>query len=144
MSYQLKRIDPYWHTHPMIPTAVAIGGICGLIGYALQNPYIAGAGGCVAGLAILAATRPVISALLGTLGLFGGLVTFIIAPGLNAATMTAPLRVASVFIFAVFYMILMDALVLVVSVIYNLFAGVVGMGGLRLELDTAEDDGSAA
>ncbi len=140
MSYQVKRINPYWNTHPMIPTAVAIGGICGLMGFALEKPMVAAAGGVVAGLAILAAAKPVLSALLGTLGLFGGLVTFIVAPGLNAATMSLPMRVASVFLFAAFYMVLMDALVLVVAVIYNLFAGVIGMGGIRLDLESSEDD----
>lgn len=139
MSYQLRRIDPFWHTHPMIPTGVAIGAICGAIGFATQKPIVAGFGGVVAAIAILAAARPVISALLASLGLFGGLVTFVIVPNVNAATMSMPMRLAAALLFALFYMVLMDGLVLVVSVLYNLFAGTVGFGGIRLELAEAAD-----
>lgn len=144
MSYQLKRINPFWHTHPMIPTAVVIGGICGLIGYQLQKPVIAGLGALVAAGAILFAARPVVSALLGTLGLFGGLVTFVLVPNVNAVGMGLGMRALSTLLFALFYMVLMDALILVVSVLYNLFAGAVGMGGLRFEFETVEDEEPAA
>lgn len=140
MSYQLKRINPFWHTHPMIPTAVAIGGVCGAIGYQTQKPIIAGLGAVVAGLAVLFATRPVVSALLLTLGLFGGLVTFVLVPNLNAVGMSLTMRLASAGLFALFYMVLMDALVLTVSVLYNLFAGAVGMGGVRLEVESVEEE----
>ncbi len=140
MSYQLKRINPFWYTHPMIPTAVVIGGIVGLVGYKTQNLIVAGIGAVVASLAILAAARPVVSALLATLGLFGGLVTFVIVPGANVMGMSLGQRLLSVLLFALFYMVLMDALVLVVSVLYNLFAGVVGLGGLRLEFESAEEE----
>lgn len=139
MSYQLKRIDPFWHTHPMIPTGVAIGGICAAIGFFTQKPIVAGFGGVVAAAAILAAARPVISALLATLGLFGGVVTFVLVPNVNAATMSMPMRLAAALLFALFYMVLMDGLVLVVSVLYNLFAGTIGMGGVRLDLAEAAD-----
>lgn len=143
MSYQLKRINPFWYTHPMIPTAVVIGGIVGLVGYKTQNLIVAGIGAVVASLAILAAARPVVSALLATLGLLGGLVTFVIVPGANVMGMGLGQRMLSVLLFALFYMVLMDALVLVVSVLYNLFAGVVGLGGLRLEFESAEEEPTA-
>lgn len=139
MSYQLKRIDPFWHTHPMIPTGVVIGGICGAIGFATGKPIIAGLGGVVAAIAILAAAKPVVSALLATLGLFGGLVTFVFVPNVNAATMSTPMRLAAALLFALFYMVLMDGLVLVVSALYNFFAGTIGFGGVRLELAEAAE-----
>lgn len=139
MSYQLKRIDPFWHTHPMIPTAVAIGAICAAIGWATNKTPVGILGGIIAGIAVVAATRPVITALLGTLGLFGGLVSFVIVPNLNNAGMTMPMKLISTALFAAFYMVLMDALVLVVSVLYNLFGATIGLGGIRLELAEAED-----
>lgn len=140
MSYQLKRINPYWHTHPMIPTAVAIGGICALVGYKTQNHVIALLGGLVAAGAILAAARPVISAMLAALGFFGGIVQFLVVMNLEVSQMTVPMRLLSAFLFGVFYMVLMDALVLVVAVLYNLFAGTVGFSGLTLELETVEEE----
>ena len=61
MTQQVKRVDPYWHTHPMIPTGVAVGAILALIGY-LKAATVAGRdGGSVAALAILFAARPVLS-----------------------------------------------------------------------------------
>src|SRR5438105_211805 len=135
MSYQLRRINPFWLTHPMVPTAVAIGGILGLIGFATAKPWLALVGGVVAGIGILLGTKPAVSALLGTLGLFGGLVTFVVVPNANALTMSIVMRLVSALLFGAFYMVLMDALVLVVSVLYNFFAGALGLGGVTLEFE---------
>ena len=140
MSYQLKRIDPFWHTHPMIPTGVAIGAICALIGFVSNRTGVAILGAGITGVAIVAAARPVISALLGTLGLCGGLATFILVPtNLNTAGMSLPMKLVSTILFALFYMVLMDALVLVVSVLYNFFGSVIGLGGIKLDLVAVEE-----
>lgn len=144
MSYQLKRINPFWHTHPMIPTGVAIGAILGLIGFQTGRAVIGGAGGLVAAAAILFAARPVISALLGTLGLLGGVAQFVLLPNLNSAGMSMLMRCGAAVMFGLFYMVLMDALVLVISVLYNLFSGTFGFGGVRLELESAEEEEPAA
>lgn len=144
MSYQLKRIDPFWHTHPMIPTGVAIGAILGAVGFVTQRGILGGAGAVIAGLAILAATRPALSALFLTLGLLGGIIRFALQPDLNAATLSPLLRWSAAGAFGAFYMVLMDALMLVVAVLYNLFAGTVGLSGLRLDLEAADDEESAA
>lgn len=141
MSYQLRRINPFWHTHPMIPTGVAVGMICALVGYQSGKPIVMGFGGVVGGLAILFAARPALSALLATMGILGGLATFVFFPrDVNAETMSMMQKLLSTGLFALFYMVLMDALVLVVCVLYNLYAGTVGLGGIRLELDQADDE----
>jgi hypothetical protein len=139
MTQQVKRVDPYWHTHPMIPTGVAVGGILALIGYLKAATVLAVAGGAVAALAILFAARPVLSAVLGTLGLAGGLLSFVVVPNLSATGMSIPLKLVAALMFAVFYMVLMDALILVLAVLYNLFADTMGMSALRLELEAAEE-----
>jgi hypothetical protein len=139
MTQQLKRIDPYWHTHPMIPTGVAVGAILALIGYLKAATVLAAVGGGVAALAILFAARPVISAVLGTLGLAGGLLSFVVVPNLSAAGMSVPLKLVATLMFAVFYMVLMDALVLVLTVLYNLFSDTFGMSAVRLELEAADE-----
>jgi hypothetical protein len=41
--------------------------------------------------------------------------------------------------FAIFYMVLMDALILVLAVLYNLFSETLGMSAVRLELEAAEE-----
>jgi hypothetical protein len=139
MTQQLKRIDPYWHTHPMIPTGVAVGAILALIGYLKAATVLAAVGGGVAALAILFAARPVISAVLGTLGLAGGLLSFVVVPNLSAAGMSIPLKLVATLMFAVFYMVLMDALVLVLTVLYNLFSDTLGLSAVRLELEAADE-----
>ena len=139
MTQQVKRVDPYWHTHPMIPTGVAVGAILALIGYLKAATVLAVVGGSVAALAIIFAARPVMSAVLGTLGLAGGLLSFVVVPNLSAAGMTLPLKLVATLMFAVFYMVLMDALVLVLAVLYNLFADTLGMSAVRLELEAAEE-----
>lgn len=144
MSYQLKRINPFWHAHPMIPTGVAIGGILGLVGYVTGRGLLGGAGALIAGAAILAATRPAFSALFLTLGLFGGVIRFGLQPDPGTVGLSSLMRWGAAGAFGLFYMILMDALVLVVAVLYNLFTGVVGLSGLRVELDAAEDEEPAA
>jgi hypothetical protein len=139
MTQQVKRIDPYWHTHPMIPTGVAIGAILALIGYLRLVPVLAIAGGVIAALAILFAAKPVLSAVLGTLGLAGGLLSFVVVPNLTAAGMNLPLKLVATLMFAIFYMVLMDALILVLAVLYNLFSSVLSMEGVRLEMESAEE-----
>jgi hypothetical protein len=139
MTQQVKRVDPYWHTHPMIPTGVAVGGILALMGYLREATVMAVAGGAVAALAILFAARPVMSAVLGTLGMAGGLLSFVVVPNLSAAGMSIPLKLVAALMFAVFYMVLMDALILVLAVLYNLFSDTLGMSAVRLELEVAEE-----
>lgn len=145
MSYQVKRIDPFWHNHPMIPTAIVIGGILAMIGFQKQATALALVGAAVAGVAVVVAARPVVSAVLATLGVFGGLVTFVFVPNQQSAGMSLGMRLLSTVLFALFYMILMDALVLVVSVLYNLFGGALGLGGIKLELESqAEEEADEA
>ena len=144
MSYQLKRIDPFWFTHPMIPTAVVIGGVCGLIGYLTHIYAIAGTGGVIVAAAIIVAVRPAISALLGTLGFLGGFVNFMAVPNISQAGMGLLMKLFSTLLFTVFYIILMDALVLVIAVLYNFYAGVVGMEGIKFEFESAPEEEPAA
>ena len=140
MDYQLKRINPFWHTHPIIPTLVAVGGILGFIGYARQTPSIAYVGGVIAAAAILGAARPALSLLFATMGLLGGLTQFAIAPTLNASTFTAFEKVLAVSFYTVCYAVLLDAVVLVGAALYNFYAGVIGFGGLRMEFENAGEE----
>ncbi len=133
MSYQVKRIDPYWMTHPMIPVLVIAGAVLALIGHQSDKALIGIGGLVVAGVAVLLAAKPVISAVLATLGVFGGLVTFVILPQPQMVGMPLMMRFLSTLLFALLYMVLMDALVLAIAFLYNLFG--VGMKGVSIDIE---------
>lgn len=141
MSYRVKRIDPFWIRNPILPVVAVLGVAIALVGVQQVRTPVAIGGAVIGGLAIFLSTRPAVSAVLGTLGLLGGIVTFLAVPSPSTLGMTMPLRFVSTLLFAVFYTVLMDGVVLLVAVLYNLFAGVAGLGGLSLEL---EDEGGAA
>lgn len=139
MSYRVKRIDPYWIKNPILPV-VAVAGVMAALALVTRDMVpLAIVSAVVGGLAVILSTKPAVSAVLGTLGLIGGLTTFILVPNSQNAAMTLPLKLLSTILFTLFYTVLMDGVVLLIAVLYNLFAGAVGLGGLSLDL---EDDGA--
>ncbi|MDE2141854.1 MAG: hypothetical protein KGL74_04920 [Elusimicrobia bacterium] len=139
MSYRVKRIDPYWIKNPVLPV-VAIAGVLAALGLVTHDMVpLAIVSAVIGGLAVILATQPAVSAVLGTLGFIGGLTTFVLVPNSQNAAMTLPLKLLSTVLFTLFYTVLMDGVVLLIAVLYNLFAGAIGLGGLRLDL---EDDGA--
>jgi hypothetical protein len=143
MSYRVKRIDPYWIKNPVLP-AVAVAGLLGalaLVSREMVAPAIGSA--LVGGAAVILATSPAVSAVLGTLGLIGGLMTFVFVPNPQNATMALPMRLLSTLLFMLFYTVLMDGVVLLVAVLYNLFAGGIGLGGLTFDFEDEAGAGEA-
>jgi len=138
MSYRVKRIDPYWFKHPIIPVVVFAGALLALGGGFAQKPALAIGGAIMASAAILAATRPAITGTVMLLGFLGGLVTFVISPNSQNAALSAMQKALSVGFYTVFYAILTEGALLLVSVVYNFFAAISSLGGLTLEL---EDEG---
>ncbi|MEK7382985.1 MAG: hypothetical protein AAB262_06830 [Elusimicrobiota bacterium] len=139
MSYRVKRIDPYWMKNPILPITAAAGVLVALVAVQRGMFPAAIAGVVVGGLAVFLSTKPAVSAVLATLGLLGGLTTFLIVPNSQNASMTIPLRLLSTVLFTLFYTVLMDGVVLLIAVLYNLFSGAIGLGGLSLDL---EDEGA--
>jgi hypothetical protein len=140
MSYRVKRIDPYWIKNPILP-AVAVAGLLAALALVSRDMVPAAIGAAlVGGAAVILSTQPAVSAVLGTLGLLGGLMTFVLVPNTQNATMSLPLRLLSTLLFTLFYTVLMDGVVLLVAVLYNLFAGGLGLGGLSFDL--SEDAGA--
>jgi len=131
VSYRIRRIDPFWLKSPALPAIAAAAGAGAFL--ALQAGKFPVAIVCAAACAaaVFVATKPALSAVFATFGLLGGLVTFIAGPSSGLSPL---LRVAATAGFGVFYMIIMDAVVLAVSLIYNGFTRV-GLPGLRLDLD---------
>lgn len=140
MSYRVKRIDPYWMKNPILPIVAVVGVLVALV--AVQRGMFPAAigGAVIGGLAVFLSTKPAVSAVLATLGLLGGLTTFLIVPNSQNAAMTIPLRLLSTLLFTLFYTVLMDGVVLLIAVLYNLFSGAIGLGGLSLDL---EDEGES-
>jgi hypothetical protein len=126
--------------NPILPVVAVVGVLAalGLISKEMVAPAIAAA--VVGGAAVILSTQPAVSAVLGTLGLIGGLMTFVFVPNSQNATMAISMRLLSTLLFTLFYTVLMDGVVLLVAVLYNLFAGGIGLGGLSFDL---EDDGGA-
>ncbi len=139
MSYRVKRIDPYWIKNPVLPAVavLGIGAALVLIGRDMTYPAIGAA--VIGGAAVILSTKPAVSAVLGTLGLLGGMTTFLLVPNAQNAAMSPALKLLSTILFTLFYTVLMDGVVLLISVLYNLFAGAIGLGGFSLDL---EDEGA--
>lgn len=140
MSYRVKRIDPYWIKNPVLPIVAVVGVLAALALITRDMIVPAIVAVVVGGGAVILATQPAVSAVLGTLGLLGGLMTFVFVPNSQNAAMSLPMRLLSTLLFTLFYTVLMDGVVLIIAVLYNLFAGGVGLGGLSLDLE--EDSGA--
>lgn len=140
MNYRIKRLNPFRNSHPLVLAAVVLGGLAALMAYQAESPYLGGLGACVAAGAVLFGARPLVCALLSTLGLLTGVFTFILTPNANVLEMSLAMRLASAAAFTFFYVILMGALVLLVSTLYNLFSGPLGLKGIELDLKSSEDE----
>ncbi|PCI40542.1 MAG: hypothetical protein COB53_00690 [Elusimicrobia bacterium] len=138
MSYRIRRIDPFWIAHPVVIAAAVVGMLLALGGYAKNNIALSIIGGVSMAGGVLAATKPAVSGVLGSLGFFGGLITFVILPNPQLADSPLFWKLVSTLFFALLYMVLMDALVLLVSALYNFFGNSVNLGGIHLDIE--EDD----
>jgi hypothetical protein len=138
MAYRVKRIDPYWFKHPIIPIAVLAGAVLALGGGFAQKPALAIGGALLASIGIIAATRPAITGTALLLGFLGGLVTFVIAPNSQNAALSGMQKALSTGFYTLFYAVLTQGALLLLSVVYNFFAAISTLGGLSIEL---EDEG---
>lgn len=143
MSYRIRRIDPYWLANPVVVGVAIAGALIAVFGFFRGSVAIQIVGAVALAVGVLAATKPVVSGIFGTLGLLGGLVTFVVAPNpaLQAGT-SMFWRLISALFFAFMYMILMNALVVVVAFLYNAFSETFNLGGIHLDIE--EIDGGGA
>ena len=137
MSYRVKRIDPYWFKHPVLPVVIFLGAALALGAGFANKPAVAILGAVVAAVSILLCTRPAITGTVMLLGFLGGLVTFVISPNASNAALNAGQKVLSVGFYTLFYAVLTEGALLLISVVYNFFAAISPLGGLMLELEDA-------
>ncbi len=144
MSYRVKRIDPYGNKNPILSIVAIVGVVAALALISREGSLVpAGVAGAIGAVAMIACAAPAVSAVLATLGLIGGITTFFLVPSAQNASMTVPYRLFSTLLFTVFYTVLMDGVVLLVAVLYNLFAGGVGLNGLSVDLEDEGSEGGA-
>ena len=137
MSYRVKRIDPYWFTHPALPVAVFAGALTALGAGFAGSPVVAVAGALTASVGIILATRPAITGTVMLLGFLGGLVTFVISPNSQNAALSMGQKAMSVGFYTIFYAVLTEGALLLLSVVYNFFSAFSSLGGLSLDLEDA-------
>lgn len=130
MTRRVKRVDPYWLASPLLTGLAGAAAAVALFGVRSGHSLVAMTGAAALGLTIFLATKPALSAVFAVFGLIGGVVTFIAAP---SAGLTPPMRLLATAGFSVFYMVLMDGVVVGVSAIYNAFTRA-GFTGFGLEL----------
>lgn len=140
MAYRVRRIDPFWMAHPAVIAAAVIGLVLALVGYSKGNPGLSIVGGVLLGIGVLVATKPAVTGVLATLGFFGGIVNFVVLPNVQLGGASLPWKLVSTLFFALLYTVLMEALVLVVAALYNLFAGSMGAGAVELEIEDSGAD----
>lgn len=132
MAYRIRRIDPFWIKSPFVPAAAFAAGAAAMLAAQAGRTPLALAAGAACALGLFAATKPVLSCVFGVFGLLGGLVTFVVSPGGGLGPATRALATAG---FSVFYMVLMDGVVLAVCLIYNAFSRA-GLRGLALDVES--------
>ncbi|MBI4387338.1 MAG: hypothetical protein HY551_08135 [Elusimicrobia bacterium] len=136
MSYQIRRIDPFWMEHPLVKVLAAGGVVLALAGVLAKMTFLFAAGGIVAAVGILLATKPAISLSLAILGILGGLLTFVAFPNVQVADLSFPFKLLAAVVFSILYSVLMDAVVLVIALAYNLVGAI--FGGISVDLEEGE------
>lgn len=131
MGYRIKRVDPYWFKAPAVPGIAVAAAAAALIAAQAGRTPVAAAAAAACAIAVFLATKPALSGVFAVFGLLAGVATFIAAP---AAGLSPLMRVLATAGFSLFYMVLMDGVVLAVSAIYNMFSRA-GLRGLSLDLE---------
>ncbi|MDP3543967.1 MAG: hypothetical protein Q8T11_15995 [Elusimicrobiota bacterium] len=131
MAYRIKRIDPFWHKNPAVPAVAAVAAVVALAAAQSGRGAVAAAAGLAFGAAVFLATKPALSGVFAVFGLLAGVVTFLAGP---SAGLTPAMRALATAAFSLFYMVLMDGVVLAVAAIYNQFTRA-GLRGLSLRLE---------
>lgn len=131
MAYRIKRIDPFWLKHPAVPAGALVAAVVAVTAARTGRGAVAAAAGLACAAAVFAATKPALSGVFAVFGLLAGVVTFLAGP---SAGLTPAMRALATVGFGLFYMVIMDGVVLAVSAIYNRFTRA-GLRGLSLRLE---------
>jgi len=146
MSYQIRRINPYWYATPIIPAAAIGGAIVAYVGIVIGQDTASMisrlmiiAGSSVCGIAILAATKPAVSVTLAVLGLLGFSFSFFIIPDVQMAGQSFLQKLVATILADGMWTVLWDAMILAVAFFYNLFGAI--WGGIKLDIEESGAEG---
>lgn len=131
MAYRIKSIDPFWHKNPAVTAGALVAAAVAVAAAQTGRGAVAAVAAGACGIAVFLATKPALSGVFAVFGLLAGVVTFLAGP---SAGLTPAMRALAAVGFSLFYMVLMDGVVLVVSAIYNLMSRA-GLRGLSLRLE---------
>jgi len=69
------------------------------------------------------------------LALLGGVVTFMVVPNPQLEPMSVGAKMMSIGLFALLYVVIVSALMVFVSFLYNILTGVLGMKGVSFDIE---------
>ncbi len=131
MSYRIVRVDPFWFKIPALPWVAVVAGAAAFLAAQSGRTAVAAVAAAACGISVILATKPALSGMFAVFGLLAGVVTFFVGSSQGLSLLMRVLATAG---FSLFYMVLMDGVVLAVSAIYNMFTRA-GLGGLSLRLE---------
>ena len=146
MSYQIRRINPYWFANPIIPMTAIGGAIVAYVGILMGQSnggmiprLMMVVGSCVCGVSVLIATNPALSATLAVLGLLGFSFNFFIVPDPQMVGQSFLQKLFATIMADGIYTVLMDALIIAAAFFYNFFGAL--WGGVKLNIEQAGNEG---
>lgn len=74
------------------------------------------------------------------LALLGGVVTFMVVPNIQLATMTFMQKILSVGLYALLYVVITTAVLVFIAFIYNILTGVLGLRGITFDIEEIHHD----
>lgn len=75
-----------------------------------------------------------------SLALLGGIVTFMVVPNVQLASMTAGQKLMSVGLYALLYVVISTAVLVFASFVYNVLTGVLGLRGITFDIEEIHHD----
>ena len=139
MSYQIRRINPYWFATPITPAAAILGAVVASVGILIGQDKVSGisrflflGGSAVCAVAVLAATKPAVSASFAVLGLLGFSFSFFVVPDVQMTGQSFLQKLLATILAAGMWTVMTDALVLAAAFFYNFFGAI--WGGVQLDI----------
>lgn len=74
------------------------------------------------------------------LAILGGVITFMVVPNIQLASMTLFQKLLSVGLYALLYVVITVAALVFVAFVYNILTGVLGMRGITFDIEEIHHD----
>lgn len=74
------------------------------------------------------------------LAILGGVVTFMVVPNMQLSSMSVAQKLLSVGLYALLYVVICTALLVLIAFVYNFLTGVLGLRGVTFEIEEIHQD----